>query len=126
MAPSGQRHDLNGEPVEASAPEHVHHAIMEVFRRRQQRSKEDLKPWVVSRLVNAIDASELSRDDYLARVNPNSDEAFALVQDAFAEIAARTAKREALKRAYVSSGKSVEEFAQMYGLSVAEAKDALA
>src|SRR3569832_1964170 len=99
---------------------------MEGFRRRQQRSKEDLKPWVVSRLVNAIDASELSRDDYLARVNPNSDEAFALVQDAFAEIAARTAKREALKRAYVSSGKSGEEFAQMYGLSVAEAKDALA
>jgi len=126
VATTGKRHDLNGEPVDDIAPEHVHHAIMEVYKRRQQRSKENLKPWVVSRLVSAIDASGLSREDYLVRVNANGDEAFALLQDAFGEIAARHAKREALKRAYEASGKSVEEFAEMYGLAASDVKDAVA
>ena len=34
VASGEKRHDLNGEPVEDVAPEHVHHAIVEVFRRR--------------------------------------------------------------------------------------------
>jgi ProP effector len=126
VATTGKRHDLNGEPVDDIAPEHVHHAIMEVYKRRQQRSKENLKPWVVSRLVNAIDASKLSREDYLLRVNAKDDEAFALLQDAFGEIAGRHAKREALKRAFEASGKSVEEFAEMYGLATSDVKDAVA
>ena len=37
VASGAKRHDLNGVPVEDVAPEHVHHAIMEVFRRRQAR-----------------------------------------------------------------------------------------
>jgi len=126
VATTGKRHDLNGEPVDDIAPEHVHHAIMEVYKRRQQRSKENLKPWVVSRLVEAIDASKLSREDYIARVNATNDEVFALLQDAFGEIAARHAKREALKRAFEASGKSVEEFAEMYGLKPAEVQAAVA
>jgi sRNA-binding protein len=125
VATSGRRHDLDGAPVEDIAPEHVHHAIMEVFKRRQQRSKENLKPWVLARLVHAIDASKLSRDDYLARVNAKDDEAFALLQEAFGEIAARHAKREALKRAYQASGKSVEEFAEMYGLKADDVREAV-
>lgn len=125
VASGAMRHDLQGAPVEAIAPEHVHHAIMEVFKRRQQRTKEDLRPWVVSRLVAAIDASGLSREDYLARVNPRGDEAFALLDDAFGEVSARNAKREALRRAYQASGKSVEEFADMYGLSAAEVQSAV-
>ena len=125
VATSGRRHDLQGEPVEDIAPDHVHHAIMEVFKRRQLRSKEDLKPWVISRLVAAIDASKLSRDDYIARVNAKDDEAFALLQEAFGEIAARVAKREALKRAFASSGKSVEEFADMYGMQPSDVRAAV-
>ena len=36
---SGQpRHDLAGQPVEDVAPEQLHHALVEVFRRRQGRS----------------------------------------------------------------------------------------
>ncbi|HEY8050380.1 MAG TPA: ProQ/FinO family protein [Ramlibacter sp.] len=121
-----KRHDLQGEPVEDIAPEHVHHAVMEVFKRRQQRSKENLKPWVVSRLVDAIEASKLAQADYLERVNARDDESFALVQEAFAEIAARKAKREALKRAFEASGKSIEEFADMYGLQPGEVREAVA
>ena len=36
-----QRHDLAGQAVEAMAPEHVHQALLEVFRRRQSRAGED-------------------------------------------------------------------------------------
>src|SRR5206468_3783544 len=75
VASGAKRHDLEGNAVDDIAPEHVHHAIMEVFKRRQQRSKENLKPWVVAWLVRAIDASQLSREDYAARVNAKDDEA---------------------------------------------------
>jgi sRNA-binding protein len=121
-----KRHDIEGRPVEDIAPEHVHHAIMEVFKRRQQRSKENLRPWVVARLVAAIEASQLPQADYLARVNAKDDESFALLQEAFAEIGARRARREALKRAFAASGKSVEEFAQMYGVAVSDVREAVA
>lgn len=121
-----KRHDLQGNPVEDIAPEHVHHAIMEVFKRRQQRSKENLRPWVVGRLVAAIEASRLPQAEYLERVNARDDEAFALLQEAFAETGARRARREALKRAFEASGKSVEEFAQMYGVAVGDVREAVA
>src|SRR3954462_13508657 len=38
VAAGHQRHDLQGVPVEPVAPEHVHHAILEVFKRRHSRS----------------------------------------------------------------------------------------
>ena len=72
VASGAKRHDLNGVAVEDVAPEHVHHAIMEVFRRRQARSREDLRPWLRSRLVKAIEASGLTREQYSERV-PTQD-----------------------------------------------------
>jgi hypothetical protein len=125
VATGTQRHDLEGKPVEDIAPDHVHHAIMEVFRRRQQRSKENLRPWVVGRLVRAIDASGLERDAYLERVGAKDDEALSLLDEAFAEIGARNAKRDAVRRAYEASGKSVEEFAEMYGMKAADVRAAV-
>lgn len=125
VAAGEKRHDLAGSPVEDIAPEHVLHALMEVFRRRQQRSRENLRPWAVTRLVSAIDASQLSREDYTAKVNARDDEALSLLDEAFAEIGARNARREALRRAYEASGKSIEEFAEMYGMKPAEVKDAV-
>jgi hypothetical protein len=98
---------------------------MEVFRRRQQRSKENLRPWVVGRLVRAIDASGLERDAYLERVGAKDDEALSLLDEAFAEIGARNAKRDAVRRAYEASGKSVEEFAEMYGMKAADVRAAV-
>ena len=124
VASGTQRHDLDGTPVEDIAPEHVHHAIMEVFRRRRQRAKGDLRPWVVERLVRAIDTSKLAREDYVLRVAAKDDETLALLDEAFAEIAARNAKREAVRRAYDASGKSVEEFAEMYGMKPSEVREA--
>ena len=111
-----QRHDLEGKPVEAMAPEHVHHALLEVFRRRHARSNEDLRPKLRQRMVQAFEASGLSAVDYATLVRSKDDEANALLDEALAEAQARSAKNEALQRAYASSGKSVDAFADMYGL----------
>lgn len=125
VATGSKRHDLEGRPVGDIAPEHVHHAIMEVFRRRQQRAKANLRPWVVEQLVRAIGASGLDRDAYVERVGAKSDEALALLDEAFAEIGARKAKREAVRRAYEASGASVEAFAEMYGMKPGEVREAI-
>jgi ProP effector len=125
VASGAKRHDLDAMPVEDVAPEHVHHAIMEVFRRRRARSKEDLRPWLRSRLVNAIEASGLGREEYTQRVATHDPIALAALDDAFAELAQQAAKREALKRAFAASGKSIEEFADMYGMELAEVRRAL-
>lgn len=114
------RHDLNGEAVEPVAPEHVHHAIMEVFRRRQARSGQDLRPYARAQLVAAIEASSLSREDYLLCVRQQDEVSTALLDDAFAELAEQAAKRDALLRTFEASGKSVAEFADMYGRDEAE------
>lgn len=119
------RHNLQGEPVEPVAPEHVHHAILEVFRRRQARSKEDLRPKVRARLVAAIEASGLGREEYAERTRTQDEAANALLDEAFAEIAVQTAKREALMRAFEASGKTVEQFAEMYGMNPADVAQAV-
>jgi hypothetical protein len=126
VASGEKRHDLDANPVDDVAPEHVHHAIMEVFRRRQARSKEDLRPWLRSRLVRAIEASGLARDEYMERVHAQDDLAQAALAEAFAELAERAAKSEALRRAFVSSGRSMEEFAEMYGMDLRTVRAALA
>lgn len=120
VAAGHPRHDLQGEPVEPVAPEHVHHAIMEVFRRRQARSKEDLRPHVRACLVEAIEASGLSREDYAACIRTQDEVSIALLDEAFAELAAQAAKREALMRAFEASGKTEAEFADMYGMNPVE------
>lgn len=111
-----QRHDLQGKPVEAMAPEHVHHALLEVFKRRQGRGGEDLRPKLRQRMVKAFEASGLSALDYADLVRSKDDVANALLDEALAEAVERGAKAEAMQRAYSSSGKSVEAFADMYGL----------
>ena len=119
VAAGHKRHDLNAVPVEDVAPEHVHHAIMEVFRRRQARSKEDLRPWLRSRLVEAIQASGLAREEYMERVRAQDELSVSALGEAFAELAEQAAKREAVRRAFEASGRSVEEFADMYGMDPA-------
>jgi len=119
------RHDLNGEPVEPVAPEHVHHAIMEVFRRRQARSNQDLRPFATAQLIEAIEASGLSREDYLLCIRQQDEVATALLDEAFAELAAQAAKRDALRKMFEASGKTVAEFADMYGMDADEVAHAL-
>lgn len=119
VAGGQQRHDLQGQAVEAMAPEHVHHALLEVFRRRQGRAgnTEDLRPRLVARIVQAMDASGLSREAYAALVRGRDEAANAVLDDALAEAGARAAKDEALLRAYTASGQpSAAAFADMYGM----------
>jgi sRNA-binding protein len=125
VAAGHKRHDLNGNPVEDVAPEHVHHAVMEVFRRRQARSKEDLRPWVRSKLIQAIEASGLTREEYTERVNARDELSVAVLGEAFAELAEQAARREALRRAFEASGKSLAEFAEMYGMDPAVVRKTL-
>ncbi len=118
VAAGHARHDLDGNPMEAVAPEHVHHAILEIFRRRQARSKEDLRPRLRVLLMQAIEASGLSPADYLERVRVQDDAANALLEDAITELGMEAAKREALVRTFQASGKTAAEFADMYGIDV--------
>lgn len=120
-----QRHDLDGQPVAPVAPEHVHHAIIEVFRRRQQRTREDLRPYVGPRLVAAIEASGLSPTEYAEKMRTQDEIANALLDEAIAQVAQRAAKREALSRAFTASGQTMEAFAEMYGMDLAEVKRTL-
>jgi sRNA-binding protein len=120
VAAGEKRHDLNGMAVEDVAPEHVHHAILEVFKRRQARSGEDQRPKLRARLVEAIEASALSREAYTLAVRSSDPASNEVLDEAFAEVAARAAKREALLRAYEASGRTVAEFAEMYGMDPAE------
>ncbi len=110
------RHDLDGVAVEPVAPEHVHHAIVEVFRRRQARSKADLRPYLRPLLKQAIENSGLSLEDYAALVRVQDEATNALLDDAMVELKAEAAKREALMVTFQASGKTEAEFADMYGM----------
>jgi sRNA-binding protein len=116
VAAGEQRHDLQGQAVEAMAPEHVHHALLEVFRRRQMRGKEDLRPKLMARIVAAFEASGLDPLAYAELVRSRDEGANAVLDEAMAEAQARAAKTEALLQAFEASGKTVEEFADMYGM----------
>lgn len=119
VAAGDKRHDLAGQPVEAMAPEHVHHALLEVYRRRKNnkaRATEDLLPKLRNRMVQAFEASGLTREAYTELVAGRDDEANALLEEAFAEWSARNARDEALLRAFEAGGQTLEAFADMYGM----------
>jgi ProP effector len=125
VAAGKMRHDLQGAPVEPVAPEHVYLAIVELFRRRQNRSKEDLKPQLLAQIAQAFVASGLSREDYAACANIILADSGTPLHDAFAAMDAAKAKDAATVRAYQQSGKTPEEFADMYGLDLADVQRAL-
>ena len=110
------RHDLQGEAVESVSPEHIYLSILELFRRRQARTREDLRPKLKAQLIAAFEASGLGSQAYLARVQNSDLEANALLEDALAQIDQKLARQEALLRAYDASGKTLAEFADLYGL----------
>jgi ProP effector len=120
VAAGHPRHDLDGQPVEPVAPEHVHHAIMELHRRRQQRTPDDLSGELRNRLARAIDESGLSRETYAERTRTQDEGHNAMLDSALAEHAGIVARREALLRAFEASGKTEAEFADMYGMDPRE------
>lgn len=117
------RHDLQAQPVEPVAPEHVHHAILELYRRKSATPQEpQARERAVKQLVEAIGRSGLGRDGYRERFGAGPDFAVALLNEALMAIGQKSARQEALQRAFQASGKSAEDFAEMYGLSTAEVK----
>lgn len=74
------------------APEHVHHALLELFRRRHGRTGEDLRPKLRDRIVQAFEASGLSREAYAELVRSRDEAANTVLDEALAEAAARAAK----------------------------------
>lgn len=120
------RHDLQAKPVEPVAPEHVHHAILELYKRRGGRAPEQARRLAVAQLANAIDASGLGREDYRERFTSPDDHVHAMLEEALSVVAQRGARRAALQNAFQASGKSIADFAEMYGLDPEEARRLLA
>lgn len=125
IAAGKPRYSLDGEAVGAVAPEHVYLALLELFRRRQARNPQDLRPRLRQQLIQAFEASGLSKQDYLTRVQGSGQEACRQLEEALAERDQRLARSEALRNAFTSSGKAVAEFAQMYGLDPADVANLL-
>ncbi|MBK6745073.1 ProQ/FINO family protein [Ottowia sp.] len=129
VAAGHPRHDLDGNAVAPVAPEHVHHAILELHRRRHPRTPADaqagLNAQLVARVARAIEASGLPHHDYAARVRSRDASANAVVDEALITLAAQAAKREALLRAFEASGRGEPEFAEMYGIPLDEVRRSL-
>jgi len=117
VAAGRPRYNLQAEAVEAVAPEHVFLALVELFRRRQNRSADDLRPKLRKQMMAAFEASGLTRQDYLSRIHNADAELNSLLDEAFAERDQRLARDEALFNAFRNSGKAAAEFAAMYGLN---------
>ncbi len=126
VAAGHPRHDLQGKPVEDMAPEHIHQALLEVFRRRQGRGGgDDVRARTVARMAQAFETSNMSREAWRELLQSRDDAANALLDEALAQVAAAAARDEALLRAFEASGRTVAAFAGDYGLKAGEAEATL-
>ncbi len=116
------RHDLNGDVIEPVAPDQRHHAILEVFRRRQARSPQDLRPQLRQRIVQSFEASGLGQEAYATLVQGRDEAMNQLTRDALAQAVQQQARESALLRAFEASGQTLEAFAAGYGLTVPDAR----
>lgn len=120
---SGQpRRGLDGQAVEPVAPDQRFHALIEVHRRRQQRSNEDLKPQLQQRIARAFESSGLGREAYAVLVRGRDEAINALTEAALEEASARRAREAALLRAFEASGQPLPSFAAGYGLAPDDAR----
>lgn len=126
VASGTHRHDLLDNPVEPLATEHVVHALLEVFRRRQNRSQQDLGPQLVQRLCAVFESSGLTREAFAALSPARQPQAQAWFDSALELASQQAAKTAALRRAFGNSGLSIDAFASQYGLSGTEAQRVLA
>jgi ProP effector len=117
LARGDQRHDLDGQAVAPLALDHQHHALVELFKRRQARSKEDLQPALRARVRELFVQSGLDRAGYATSAKVQPDLLAALLDQADLDQAAEIARREALMRAFELGGLSEAAFAEQYGLA---------
>lgn len=116
------RHDLQGQVVEPVAPDQRHHAILEVFRRRQARSPQDQRPQLRQRIVQAFEASGLGQEAYATLVQGRDEALNALTREALEQAVQQQARESALLRAFEQGGQDLEAFAAGYGLALADAR----
>ena len=126
VAAGEPRHDLSGAVVEPMAPEHVHHALLEVARRLGPRPGVDAREDLIRRMLRAYERTSLTPAAYRERVRSRDEAANALLDEALSRAAQRAASDEALLRAFEASGASPGAFAQTYGLPVGSVREALA
>ena len=87
--------------------------------------KRRLRPKLRQRILKAYEASGLSPDEYVQRMHGKDEEVNQLTRDALAEASARVAREDALLRTFEASGKTLNEFADMYGLHILDANRSL-
>lgn len=132
VAAGQSRRDLDLQVVEPMAAEHVFHALVELFRRKQRKAarspeaeratlQDEARQWLGRRLQQHIETTGLSAADYAGTMRTRDGEVQALLQELVAQASAQSARDEAMLRAFEASGASVAAFAEMYGLSVQEA-----
>lgn len=125
VAAGKPRHNLQGQVVEAVAPEHVFLSAVELFNRRQARSTEDLRPKLRAQLAAAYEQSGLARADYLARIGTPSEAVSAVLDEAIELVDQQRARSAALAKAFEASGQSVEAFADALGMDAGLLRAAL-
>lgn len=116
------RHDLQAQVVEPVAPDQRHHAILEVFRRRQGRSPQDQRQQLRQRIVQAFEASGLGQEAYATLVQGRDEALNTLTREALEQAVQQQARESALLRAFEQGGQDLEAFASGYGLTVADAR----
>lgn len=120
VASGAARHDLQGQAVEPMAPEHVLHAVLEVFKRRKPRPGETVEQQqqrLQRRIAQIFSDSGLTREALLERANIKEPTALATLTAALDYAAEQDARAEAVQRSFAASGAaSPAAFAQMYGM----------
>ncbi len=125
VAAGSLRHSLDGMAIEAVAPEHVCLAILELYKRRQARGKDDARSKALKQLVATLESASWNRLQALEKIQPHEAVSAELLEEALTSIERQRAKSEALTRAFQGSGKTLEEFAAMYGMPLREVKAAV-
>jgi ProP effector len=126
VASGKERRDLDGASTGAVAPEHVSLSLLELFKRRQPRSRDDLRPKLRREIAAVFAQSGLTRQDYLAKIHTNDERINTLLTEALDGYEEFLAKQEALCRTFEASGQSVEAFADMYGMDPDDVRSAVA
>ena len=120
VASGAPRHDLQGQVVEATAPEHVLHAMLELFKRRKPRpgeTPEQQQERLQRRIAQLFADSNLTREAFLERAQLKDPAVLARVERALDAQAEHDARAEAVARSFAASGAaSAAAFAQMYGM----------
>lgn len=119
------RHDLQGQPTEPVAPEHVVQAVVELYARRKAKAPDEARERLHKQLTRAYRASALPRGEFLARLGALDDELTQSLDAAMDEADQQRARDAALAQAFAASGLTVQAFALSVGVPVGEVRAAL-